>query len=74
MTQSFIFTDAKYLEGLLKIAIDPKNMAESTLSFNLNAKGDIYQYTSTKDWYWSPGHYNMSASLMVINVVKPTPR
>ena len=50
---------------------DPRNWAESTLNFEMNAKGDMYRAMSGNDWNrnWSPGSYNLSASLAVINLV-----
>ena len=82
----------------IKIVITPKNLAESTLSFNLGTKGklitginneqedehgyneDSYGYRSiqrssyyNRDYYTrSEGTFNMTASVMVIKVVKPT--
>jgi len=81
--------DPKYLNMAIKIMITPKNLAESTMSFNLGTKGQLITgvnqdsddadyrssryYGSSRDYYSrSEGTFNMTASLMVIKLVKPT--
>jgi len=46
------------------------------MSFNLNARGKIYNYISGNDWdsNWFPGNYNMTASVQAISVQTPNPR
>jgi hypothetical protein len=57
------------------MTIDPRNLAESTMNFELNAKGDMFREMAGDDWNqnWSPGYYNLSASLAVINLVEMSP-
>jgi len=66
---------AQDLDAIIKMTIDPRNWAESTLNFEMNAKGDIYRYMSENDYdeNWFPGSYNLSASLAVINLVEMSP-
>jgi len=68
--------DAEKLEAVIKAKINPSNFAESTMSFNLNARGKIYNYISGNDWdsNWFPGNYNMTASVQAISVQTPNPR
>ena len=64
------------MEAVIKVKINPSNFAESTMSFNLNARGKIYNYISGNDWdsNWFPGNYNMTASVQAISVQTPNPR
>ena len=64
------------MEAVFKISINPRNWAESIANFNMNLKGDLYQYVSGNDFKdnWFPGTYNLSAALFVINVEEPTPK
>jgi len=68
--------EAEKLEAVIKVKINPSNFAESTMSFNLNARGKIYNYISGNDWdsNWFPGNYNMTASVQAISVQTPNPR
>ena len=52
------------------MTIDPRNWAETTMNFEMNAKGDMYRESYGSDWddKWSPGSYNLSASLAVIKL------
>jgi len=66
----------KNLEAVIRAKVNPRNFADTTMSFNLNAIGDIYNYISGNDWddNWFPGTYNMTASAQVISVQMPNPR
>ena len=68
--------DPKNLEAVIKISVDPKQLTASTFSFNMNAEGETYRYNSGSNYdsSWVPAIYNLSASMMVINVVEPNPR
>ena len=72
----FEFLDAEHLEAVIKVKINPSNFADSSMSFNMNAKGDIYQYISGNDYdsNWFPGNYNMTASVQPISILPPNPR
>lgn len=74
----------KVLDMVIKATINPRNWAESTVNFNLGAEGELitafndqqydrYGYRSYGDPYdYAEGTYNISASLMIINVVEPS--
>jgi len=68
--------DAEHLEAVIKIKVNPYDFVDSSMSFNMNAKGDIYQYISGNDYdsNWFPGNYNMTASVQVISLDKSNPR
>ena len=74
---------------VIKASINPRNWAESTINFNLNSDGNFvigvrnmslpdydygYGYGRYDRYERAAGTMNMSASLMIINVVEPSPR
>ena len=76
LTLLYEIIDAEKLEAVIKAKVVPYNFVESTMSFNLNAKGKIYQYISGNDWdsNWFPGKYNMTASVQPIKIDTSNPR
>ena len=76
LTLLYEIIDAEKLEAVIKAKVVPYNFAESSMSFNLNAKGKIYQYISGNDWdsNWFPGKYNMTASVQPIKIDTSNPR
>jgi len=68
--------DAQHLEAVIKVKINPSNFEDSSMSFNMNAKGDIYRYISGNDYdsNWFPGNYNMTATVQPISILPPNPR
>ena len=79
------FKDIEAFDVVIKATINPKNWAESTANFHLSTEGmfrtshslsnqkNRYGYYSYSSNY-EPGTYNISASFMIINVVKPSSR
>jgi hypothetical protein len=69
--------DPKQVEAVLRMTMNPKNWADSTMSFAVNARGDIYDENSgsyeSYEEKWRPGTYNLSASMQIIKFEEPNP-
>ena len=77
ISKSYLFVDPKQVEAVLRMTMNPRNWADSTMSFAVNARGDIYDENSgSYDSYeekWRPGTYNLSASMQIIKFEEPSP-
>ena len=81
-------TDPQVLNVVIKASINPKNFAESTLTFNMNVDGkwNVGRKNVSRESYEygyggygaryerAPGLLNISASFMIMNLVEPSPR
>jgi hypothetical protein len=69
--------DPKQVEAILRMSMNPRNWVDSTMSFAVNARGDIYDENSgsyeSYEEKWRPGTYNLSASMQIIKFEEPNP-
>jgi len=69
--------DPKQVEAVLRMTMNPRNWVDSTMSFAVNARGDIYDENSgsyeSYEEKWRPGTYNLSASMQIIKFEEPSP-
>ena len=74
---SYLLVDPKQVEAVLRMTMNPRNWVDSTMSFAVNARGDIYDENSgsyeSYEEKWRPGTYNLSASMQIIKFEEPSP-
>ena len=77
ISTSDLLVDPKQVEAVLRMTMNPRNWVDSTMSFAVNARGDIYDENSgsyeSYEEKWRPGTYNLSASMQIIKFEEPSP-
>lgn len=77
ISTSYLLVDPKQVEAVLRMTMNPRNWVDSTMSFAVNARGDIYDENSgsyeSYEEKWRPGTYNLSASMQIIKFEEPSP-